>query len=76
MKGCATPKWLTQNQLSEIECFYSEAKRLTIETGIKYSVDHIWPLRGEGFVGLHVPWNLRVIPLIDNISKGNRVDNV
>ena len=55
----------------EIEAFYTEAERITKETGVKYSVDHVVPLQGKLVSGLHVPWNLRVIPLIDNIKKGN-----
>lgn len=49
------------------------AEPLTILTGVAHHVDHIHPLRGEGFTGLHVPWNLRVIPAHDNVSKGNRL---
>lgn len=36
------------------------------------SVDHIMPLKGVNFSGLHVPWNLQLMPLSENIRKGNR----
>ena len=64
-----TPKWALK---SEIRVFYEMAQRVSKCTGIKFSVDHIIPLRGASVSGLHVPWNLRVIPLATNISKGNR----
>jgi len=68
----STPSWLTKEQYKQIESFYIEAHRLTKETGIKYSVDHIWPIRGKDFVGLHVPWNLRVISFSENCRKNNK----
>ena len=68
----ATPPWLTGYHLRRIEVFYVESNKLTKDTGIRYSVDHIWPLQGKTFSGLHVPWNLRVITLNDNIKKGNK----
>ncbi len=59
----------------EIEAFYIEADRLTKETGVRYSVDHIVPLQGKLVSGFHVPWNLRVITFLDNSKKGNRFGN-
>lgn len=68
-----TPSWLTVDHLARILVFYEEAQRLTEETGIKYSVDHILPLQGETVSGLHVPWNLQVITLSENCSKSNKI---
>lgn len=67
--GPAMPPWADQKAIEEI---YAEAARLTAETGFTYSVDHIVPRKHPDVCGLHVPWNLRVIPLLDNIRKGNR----
>lgn len=71
-KASATPPWLTLIQLQEIESFYSLAKECETLTGDKYHVDHIIPLKGKDVCGLHVPWNLQVLPADINISKGNR----
>lgn len=69
----ATPKNLTTEDLLLIKDFYIEAARLTKETGIKYDVDHILPIQGENVTGLHVPWNLQILPRTLNIRKGNRI---
>jgi hypothetical protein len=69
----ATPKWLTADQLKLIEMQYQLAAYLTQETGIRWEVDHIIPLRGKTVRGLHVPWNLRVITKSENCSKNCRV---
>lgn len=65
----ATPAWADR---AAIRAAYNEAKRLTAETGIVHSVDHIVPLRSEIVCGLHWHMNFRVIPLSDNSSKANR----
>ena len=62
----ATPPWLTEDHLEAIRAVYTEAERLTQETGIPHQVDHIVPLSGKTVSGLHVPWNLRAIPAVDN----------
>ena len=62
----AMPSWLTQDQILQIRAIYAEAKRLSDETGVPHDVDHIVPLAGKIVSGLHVPWNLRAIPKIEN----------
>ena len=68
IKLCATPSF-DQNG---IPAFYKEAKRLTRETGIVYTVDHIIPIKGEFVTGLHVASNLQILTLRDNCRKGNK----
>jgi hypothetical protein len=67
----ATPPWLSAEQESDIRDFYREAARLS-RGGARYHVDHIFPLKGSNFSGLHVPWNLRVLEAAKNIAKSNR----
>jgi uncharacterized transporter YbjL len=71
----AMPRWLTAEDKLKIVEFYKLAKRLEQETGVKYHVDHIVPLQGINICGLHVPWNLQVIPAYDNISKSNKYND-
>lgn len=70
-----TPPWLTEEQHTEIQVFYDEAARLTEETGIIYSVDHVVPLQGPNVSGLHVPWNLGILTKSDNSSKHNKFED-
>lgn len=69
----ATPLWLTSEHFKEIENFYVQAQNLKLLTGLQYHVDHIVPLQGKNVCGLHVPWNLQVIPAKENMSKSNRL---
>jgi hypothetical protein len=69
----ATPKWLSESQLLHIKCKYQLAAMLNIHGVEAWHVDHIVPIRGKDVCGLHVPWNLRVIPAKDNMTKGNRI---
>ena len=69
----AMPRWLSSIQKAQIQEFYEIAVARSVQTGIKYTVDHIHPLRGDGFCGLHVPWNLQVVPGSWNFSKGNKL---
>ena len=67
----ATPKWVTKENLKDIESFYICSQMFSMYTGQKYHVDHIIPLRGKKVSGLHVPNNLQVIPAKENLSKQN-----
>jgi 5-methylcytosine-specific restriction endonuclease McrA len=67
----ATPKWV---DLNAIKTEYQLAKWCSDVTGEFYHVDHIIPLNGNGVCGLHVPWNLQILPAKINLQKGNRYE--
>lgn len=67
----ATPPWLSKEHYDQINLIYAHAKECEMLTGDKYHVDHIVPLQGENVSGLHVPWNLQVLPADLNIKKSN-----
>lgn len=72
----AQPRWLTENDLKWIAWHYDHAQKMTEITGTVHHVDHIHPLQGKTFRGLHVPWNLQVIPAHENVRKGARYEAV
>ena len=67
-----TPKWLSESDITAIECKYSVCAMLNKYGVEKWEVDHVVPLQGANVSGLHTPSNLRVIPRVLNRAKGNR----
>lgn len=68
----ATPSWVDQGAIVAI---YERCREQARQTGIAHDVDHIVPILGRKVCGLHVPWNLRVIPAVDNRRKSNHFDD-
>ena len=67
-----TPPWLNTEMKQQIEIEYGLALWCTEVMNEPYHVDHIVPLQGKTVSGLHVPWNLQVIPAKLNWQKSNR----
>lgn len=67
----ATPDWLTEAHKLEMSDLYWLARDLSTFGDEPYEVDHIVPLKGRDICGLHVPWNLQVLPRSINRSKHN-----
>lgn len=61
-------KWADEFFIREI---YELAALRTKLTRVRWSVDHVIPLRGKNVCGLHVETNMRVIPLTENVAKSN-----
>ena len=74
-KKQAQPPWLTEEHINQIIDKYKNSKHMKKLTGIEHHVDHIVPLKGENVCGLHVPWNLQVIPAKHNLEKKNHFDD-
>jgi 5-methylcytosine-specific restriction endonuclease McrA len=68
------PKWIKDVFQEEIKELYKMAVELEKIFPWKMHVDHVVPKQGKLVSGLHVPWNLEIIPWIDNIKKGNKFD--
>jgi hypothetical protein len=71
-KTRACPAWLTEDDHWLMQEAYELAQLRTKMFGFPWHVDHIVPLRGKDVSGLHVPWNLQVIPGSENITKSNK----
>jgi 2,4-dienoyl-CoA reductase-like NADH-dependent reductase (Old Yellow Enzyme family) len=68
-----TPVWLTVDELWMVEQAYELAAERTKLFGFPWHVDHVLPLRGKTISGFHTPYNLQVIPAVENLRKSNRV---
>ena len=71
-KNNRTPTWLTAEDFWMMEQAYELAALRTKMFGFPWHVDHVVPLQGALVSGLHVPYNLQVIPGWANRSKSNR----
>jgi len=70
-KEYGTPIQEDMTKKKELAKMYSEAIRLTKETGIQHVVDHVYPAcKG----GLHEPENCRIITASDNSKKYHTFD--
>ena len=69
-----TPSWLTADEHWMIEQAYELAAMRTARFGFPWHVDHVIPLRGKLASGFHTPYNLQVIPAVDNLRKSNRME--
>lgn len=69
-----TPAWLLEDDFWVIKEAYLLAEERTRLFGFPWHVDHIVPLRGKNVSGLHVPYNLQVIPAVENMQKTNRYE--
>lgn len=67
-----TPVWLTSEHLNTIQKWYVRSNLIKIFTGENWHVDHQVPLQGTNVSGLHVPWNLQLLPMEENSSKRNK----
>lgn len=65
----ATPPWVSMKEIRKI---YRLCAKVTVETGVEHHVDHVVPIKGRGVCGLHVPWNLQLLPGADNRKKSNK----
>jgi hypothetical protein len=65
----AEPLWANA---ALIKLLYATRQYLTEQTGELWHIDHVVPLQGRNVCGLHVHFNLRVVPAKVNLAKGNK----
>ena len=63
-----TPLWVDQDQI----VMWYEVANVLSRGGVKFHVDHVFPLRGKHVCGLHSQDNLQVLPWHLNLKKSNQ----
>ncbi|NBW98782.1 hypothetical protein EBR03_04350 [bacterium] len=63
-------EFLDQDQIKIMQCIYDCRKRISECTGLKFHVDHVFPL-SKG--GKHSPSNLKILPAKINLMKHNKI---
>jgi hypothetical protein len=66
----ATPPWAKRGPI------YTWLKEIYSNRPEGKQVDHIYPLQGPNYSGLHVPWNLQYLDRDANIRKSNKTINI
>ena len=67
--------WLSEDDKWMLDQAYELAALRTKMFGFAWHVDHIIPLNGRKVSGLHTPYNVQVIPWLENLRKSNRVQH-
>lgn len=71
----ATPNCQTAEQRKAVRDLELERNRLNLRDGKNtWHLDHVIPLQNKHVCGLHVAWNLDVIPSRDNLEKSNKFE--
>lgn len=67
---------LAKLHFEQIVKVYEKRDHKTKQTGIEHHVDHVVPILGKNICGLHVPWNMQIIPAKQNRIKSNKWETV
>lgn len=71
-----TPVWARSLMRDYIPVMVELRDLMTKRTGIRHEIDHVIPLQAKQVSGLHVPWNLQIIPASENHKKQNKFELV